>query len=84
MANNSPLKKSVQSGHATVADGVGDTFQPRYIPQQKPVGIPQYSASPMYSPRQTIDDQSYVTSLPQSAIQKIQEFKAMMNKYPFA
>jgi hypothetical protein len=29
-----------------------------------------------------IDDQSYVTSLPRSAIQKIQEFKALMNKYP--
>ncbi|MFZ0222433.1 MAG: hypothetical protein WAM42_12180 [Candidatus Nitrosopolaris sp.] len=69
-------------GSATVADSIGDALQPRYIPEQKPVGIPQYSASPMYSPRQTIDDQSYGTSLPQSAIQKIQELNGLMNKYP--
>lgn len=36
----------------------------------------------MYLPRQVIDDQSYGTSFPQSAIRKIQEFKALMNKYP--
>jgi hypothetical protein len=36
----------------------------------------------MYLPRQVIDDQSYGTSLPQSAIRKIQEFKVLMNKYP--
>jgi hypothetical protein len=69
-------------GPMTVTDTVGDPFQPRYVPQQKPVGTSQYSASPVYSPRQTIDDQSYGTSLPQSAIRKIQEFKALMNKYP--
>jgi Zinc finger, C2H2 type len=80
MTNNPPLyNKSVQLGHATVAD---TSFQSRYIPQQAPLGTSQYSAGPMYSPRQTIDDQTYGTSLPQSATQKIQEFKALMNKYP--
>jgi hypothetical protein len=69
-------------GSLTVADSVGDAFQPIHIPQQKPVGTSQYCASPVYSPRQTIDDQSYGTSLPQSAIQKIQELNHLMNKYP--
>ena len=69
-------------GSATIADNVVDAFQPRYMPQQIAAGIPQYSASPMYSPRQTIDDQSHVTGLSQGAVQKIQEFKVLMNKYP--
>ena len=29
----------------TVADSVGDSFRPTYIPQQAPVGISQYNAS---------------------------------------
>jgi hypothetical protein len=33
-------------GSATVADSVDDTFQPIYMPQQAPLGISQYSASP--------------------------------------
>jgi hypothetical protein len=66
----------------TVADSVGNTFQPTYLPQQATVGTSQYSASPIYPPRQIIDDRSYATILPQSAVQKIQEFKALMNKYP--
>jgi hypothetical protein len=69
-------------GPTTVTDTVGDPFQPRYVPQQKPVGTSQYSASPVYSPRQTIDDRSYGTSLPQSAIQKIQEIQRLVKKYP--
>ena len=62
MANN-PFwyNKSVQSGHATVADSIGDPFQPRYLPQQAPLGISQYSASPMHPPRQIMDDQRYGT-----------------------
>ena len=66
-------------GSATVADTVGNTFQPRYLPQQTPS---QYSAGPIYPPSQIIDDQSYVNSSPQSAVQKIQELKTLMNKYP--
>jgi hypothetical protein len=42
----------------------------------------QYSANPMYPPTQIMDDQSHVTGLSQGAVQKIQEFKVLMNKYP--
>ena len=66
---------------SSVADSVGDTFKPSYVPQQTPLGIPQYSASPIYPARQILDYQSYGTSLPQGAIQKIQEFKLLMDKY---
>jgi hypothetical protein len=66
----------------TVADSVGNTFQPRYLPQQAPLGTSQYSAGPIYPARQIIDDQSYGTSLPQSVIQKIHDLKALMIKYP--
>jgi len=66
----------------TVADSVGNTFQPRYLPQQATVGTLQYSASPMHPPRQIMDDQIYGTTLSQSAIQRIQEFKVLMYKYP--
>ena len=69
-------------GHATVADSVGDTFLPKYMPQQTPLGIPQYSASPIYPARQILDYQSYGTSLPQGAIQKIQELQRLVKKYP--
>jgi hypothetical protein len=65
-----------------IADDVRYSFQPIYGLQQAPVGITQYSAGPIYPPRQIIDDQTYITSLPRSAIQKIQEFKALMSKYP--
>ncbi len=45
MANNPPLySKSVP--FETVADTVVDTSQPRYIPQQTPLGVLQYPASP--------------------------------------
>jgi hypothetical protein len=71
-------RKSDQFGSATISDSAG----PGYIPQLAPLGTSQYSASPIYPPRQIIDDRSYATILPQSAIQKIQEFKALMNKYP--
>ena len=46
-------------GSATIADSVGDAFQPRYIPQKAPLGISQYSAGPTYRP----DDQSFGTGL---------------------
>jgi hypothetical protein len=68
-------------GSTTIADSAGDVFQPRYIPQQAPLGTSQYSTSPMYPSRQIMDE-SYGTSLPRSAIQKIQELKVLVNKYP--
>jgi hypothetical protein len=68
-------------GTATVADSVGDTF-PRYIPQQPRLEIPQYSAGRIYPSRQIMDDQRYETNLRQSAIQKIQELKRLVKKYP--
>jgi hypothetical protein len=80
MANNRPWYKSNpyhSIGSATVADSVGSVFQPRYS-----TSIPQYSASPMYPPMQIMEDQSRGTGLSQGKIQKIQELKALMNKYP--
>ena|SRR5215469_13566045 len=78
MANNHPLySKSVQFGHATMADSVGDAFQPRYS-----TSIPQYSVSLMYPPRQIMDDPSYRTGLSQDTIVKIQELKRLVYKYP--
>jgi hypothetical protein len=48
-------------GPATVADSVGDTFEPRYYPQQTPLGTSQ---SPLHLPL-TMHDQSYRTGLSQ-------------------
>ncbi|MGA9150809.1 MAG: hypothetical protein WBZ36_09535 [Candidatus Nitrosopolaris sp.] len=80
MANNPLYSKNVQFGHATVTASVGETFQPRYISQQIPLDVMQYSANPMYPPTQIMD--GHVTGLSQGAVQKIQEFKRLMNKYP--
>jgi hypothetical protein len=55
-----------------------DTFQPRYIPQQAPIGTPPSTIRP---PGHTMDNHRYGTGS-QGAIQKIQELKALMNKYP--
>jgi hypothetical protein len=63
---------------ATVADSIDDTFQPRYIPQQAPIGT---SPSTIYPPLHTMDDQRN-GGLSPGAIQKIQELKALINKYP--
>ncbi|MGC1930032.1 MAG: hypothetical protein WA667_13730 [Candidatus Nitrosopolaris sp.] len=67
----------------TVAENGGSSFQPRYIPQQAPLATSQYSASPMYSHRQTIDDQSYATSLSDTTTTKlkIEELKRLVYKY---
>jgi len=96
MANNPALyNQSVQLGHATVADSVGDRFQPRYIPEQTPldvspnfanptyppVDVSQAFANPMYRHMPTTDSQSYGTGLSWGAVQKIQELKGLMNKY---
>ena len=77
--NNPPLyNKSVQLGHATVAD---TSFQPRYIPQQAPLGT-QYYTSPIYRPTPLMDDQSYRSGLSQDTIVKIGELKRLAYKYP--
>jgi hypothetical protein len=87
---------TVQIRHARVADSVADTFQPRYTPQQTPLATSQYYASPiyppldvpqtfanpMYRPMQIRNDERSGTSLSPGAIEKIQELKALMNKYP--
>jgi hypothetical protein len=81
VANNTPLySKSAQFRHATIGDTVGKTFQPRYLPQERPPHILQ-NFNPLYRPHDTMDDQRN-RGLSLDAIQKIQEFKALMNKYP--
>jgi hypothetical protein len=76
---NNPLfdRKSVQFGHATIPDSVGDAFQPRHS-----ISIPQHSPSPMYPPRQTMNDPGNRTGLSQDTIVKIQELKRLVYKYP--
>jgi hypothetical protein len=66
---------------SSVADSVGNTFQPRYLPQQAPLGTSQYSASPTYRPLATMDDQSFGTGLSQETTQKIDELKRLVYKY---
>ena len=61
---------------------VAHSFQPRYGLQQAPVGISQYSAGPIYPPRQMMDDQRYRTGLSQEKILKVEELKRLVNKYP--
>jgi hypothetical protein len=68
-------------GSATVADSVGETFQSRYIPQQAPLDVMQYSASPIYRPPATMDDQSFGTGLSHETKLKIEELKRLMYKY---
>ncbi|HXX99123.1 MAG TPA: hypothetical protein VEL11_18695 [Candidatus Bathyarchaeia archaeon] len=68
--------QSDQFGSATVAESAGDTFLNTHLHQQTPVPIP------IYRPPPTIHDQSHETGLSHAAVQKIQEFKVLMNKYP--
>jgi hypothetical protein len=75
VVNNPPLySKSLQLGDTTIADNVGETLQPRYIPPQ----ILQ-NFNPLYRPQHTMDDRN---SLSQGKILKIHELKRLMNKYP--
>ena len=69
-------------GTATVADNIGNTFEPRYIPQQTHLATSQYSPSPIYPPWHVTDDQINQISLFQEKILKIEEFKRLTNKYP--
>ena len=70
-------------GSATIVDSIGDTFKPSFVPQQTPLGIPQNSASPMYLPRQIMNDQSYGTGLSETTTTKlkIEELKRLVYKY---
>ncbi|MGB6526855.1 MAG: hypothetical protein WBF33_01990 [Candidatus Nitrosopolaris sp.] len=80
MANNPTLyNKNVQSGHATIPDSIGDILQPRYVPQQIPLDVSQYYASP---PPLTMNDQRYEPGLSLDNILKIGELKRLVNKYP--
>jgi hypothetical protein len=65
---------------SSVADSVGDAFQPRYIPQQTPLGTSQNGTNPMH----TIHDQRYGNSFSETTTTKlkIDELKRLMNKYP--
>jgi hypothetical protein len=80
---NNPLfdRKSVQFGHPTIADSVGNTFQPRYLPQQAPLGISQYFSSQILRTPLPRMDEKYGTGFSQDNIIKIEEFKRLMNKY---
>jgi hypothetical protein len=62
-------------GSGTVADSVGNTFEPTCLPQQAPLGTSQYSASPMYPPMY-----GYGGGLSQE--RKIDELKMLVHKYP--
>jgi hypothetical protein len=70
--------KSIQLGQGTVADSFGNSFQPRYLTQQTPLGRSQYFSSPTPLPRM---DEKYGTGLSQDNIIKIEELKSLMNKY---
>jgi hypothetical protein len=66
-------------GSATVADSIGNTFEPKYLPQQAPLGTSQFYTSPLH--RLTMQHQSYRTGLSQETKQKIDELTRLMNKY---
>ena len=83
MPNNPPLyNEIIQLGHPTLADSIGDKFQPRNAPQHLPLDVMQYSANPMYLPTQIMDDQAYGIGLSPETILKIAELKRLVNKYP--
>ena len=63
-------------GSATVADSIGNTFEPTYLHQQTPVGTSQYSTSPIHRPLPTID------VLSQDKIVKIGELRRLLYKCP--
>jgi hypothetical protein len=69
-------------GPRTVADTVGETFQPLYIPQQRPRALSQYPTTPKYSPMQVMADQRSGHGLSQGTILKIEELRRLLNIYP--
>jgi hypothetical protein len=73
--------KNVQFGHATVADSIGNTFQPRYLTQQTPLGPSQYFSSQILLTPLPRMDEKYGTGLSQDNIIKIEELERLMDKY---
>lgn len=71
------LSKLIRKSDGPDEIDVGETFQPRYLPQQS-----QYYTSPVYRPMHTMHDQSYAIGLSPETKQKIDEFTRLMNKYP--
>jgi len=61
-----------------VADSVADTFHPTFLPQQ----VSPTFTNPMYRHMPTTDSQSFGTGLSWGTVQKIQELKGLVNKYP--
>jgi hypothetical protein len=68
-------------GSRTVAESVGNSFQPRFMPQQAPSEISQYSASPIDRSLPTMNDGRYRTGLSAETKHKIDELTRLMNKY---
>ena len=69
-------------GSPTIADNVGDAFQPRNIPQQGPPRITQNFVNPMHPPMPSMEDRSYGTGLSKDTVVKIDELNRLMDKYP--
>jgi hypothetical protein len=67
-------------GSGTIADSVGNTFEPTYSRQQAHLRISQYSASPIHRSMSTIDEPRYGSSLIQQT--KLEELKRLVYKYP--
>ena len=67
-------------GSATVADSVGNTFQPRYLPQQARIGISHNYTSPTSRPMAGMDE-GFGTGLSPETKLKIEELKRLVYKY---
>jgi hypothetical protein len=76
---NNPLRNF---GPATVADSIGNSFKPRFMPQQAPLRTSQYNSSPILPTPLPRMDEKYGTGLSQETIVKIEELKRLVNKYP--
>jgi hypothetical protein len=68
-------------GPATVADRMGNDFQPRFLPQQAPLGTSQYYTSPLHQLPPTMHE-TFGRGLSQETKRKIDELTRLMNKYP--
>ena len=73
LASQPSYNRNVQSE----SDSIGNTFEPRYMPQLVPPRA-QYFSGLIYPP---MDDQRYATGLSEETKLKIEEFKRLMHKY---
>jgi hypothetical protein len=69
-------------GPATIADSIGNIFEPTYLPQQGPPQTPENFANQLYRWTPTRDVQNYGTGLSRDIIVKIDELRRLMDKYP--